>query len=82
MIIPEGEEKEDEFFGKQIIYNQPISIQVNFKNALLSDDEFQIRYQGCSEQGLCYPPQEINLTVDDIDINAMNAIIWIFIESL
>ncbi len=48
VIIPEGVEKEDEFFGKQIIYNQPISIQVNFKNALLSDDEFQIRYQGCS----------------------------------
>jgi len=73
VIIPEGVEKEDEFFGKQIIYNQPISIQVNFKNALLSDDEFRIRYQGCSEQGLCYPPQEINLIVDDIDINVMNA---------
>ena len=73
VIIPEGFEKEDEFFGKQIIYNQPISIQVNFKNALLSNDEFSIRYQGCSEQGLCYPPQEINLIVDDIDINVMSA---------
>jgi thiol:disulfide interchange protein DsbD len=73
VIIPDGVEKEDEFFGKQIIYNQPISIQVNFKNALLSNDEFRIRYQGCSEQGLCYPPQEINLIVDDIDINVMSA---------
>lgn len=73
VIIPEGFEKEDEFFGKQIIYNQPISIQVNFKNALLSNDEFSIHYQGCSEQGLCYPPQEINLIVDDIDINVMSA---------
>ena len=73
VIIPEGVEKEDEFFGKQIIYNQPISIQVNFKNALLSNDEFRIRYQGCSEQGLCYPPQEINLIVDDIDINVISA---------
>ena len=73
VIIPEGFEKEDEFLGKQIIYNQPISIQVNFKNALLSNDEFSIRYQGCSEQGLCYPPQEINLIVDDIDINVMSA---------
>ncbi len=73
VIIPDGVEKEDEFFGKQIIYNQPISIQVNFKNALLSSDEFRIRYQGCSEQGLCYPPQEINLIVDDIDINVMSA---------
>ena len=73
VIIPDGVEKEDEFFGKQIIYNQPISIQVNFKNALLSSDEFRIRYQGCSEQGLCYPPQEINLIVDDIDINVISA---------
>ena len=73
VIIPDGVEKEDEFFGKQIIYNQPISIQLNFKNALLSNDEFRIRYQGCSEQGLCYPPQEINLIVDDIDINVMSA---------
>ena len=73
VIIPDGVEKVDEFFGKQIIYNQPISIQVNFKNALLSNDEFRIRYQGCSEQGLCYPPQEINLIVDDIDINVMSA---------
>ena len=73
VIIPDGVEKEDEFFGKQIIYNQPISIQVNFKNALLSNDEFRIRYQGCSEQGLCYPPQEINLIVDDIDINVISA---------
>jgi len=72
VIIPDGVEKEDEFFGKQIIYNQPISIQVNFKNALLSNDEFRIRYQGCSEQGLCYPPQEINLIVDDIDINVIS----------
>ena len=72
VIIPDGVEKEDEFFGKQIIYNQPISIQLNFKNALLSNDEFRIRYQGCSEQGLCYPPQEINLIVDDIDINVIS----------
>jgi thiol:disulfide interchange protein DsbD len=53
---PEGLPHEDEFFGAQQIYKQHVSFQV-FVEQADKNAEISIRYQGCAEKGLCYPPQ-------------------------
>lgn len=65
--FPEGKEKEDEFFGKQIIYDQPLVFQINLKEPLADDESFVIHFQGCSDQGLCYPPQQILNDIKNLD---------------
>ena len=65
--FPEGKEKEDEFFGKQIIYDQPLVFQINLKEPLADDESFVIHFQGCSDQGLCYPPQQILNDMENLD---------------
>ena len=65
--FPEGKEKEDEFFGKQIIYDQPLVFQINLKEPLADDESFVIHFQGCSDQGLCYLPQQILNDMKNLD---------------
>lgn len=73
VMLPEGIEKEDEFFGKQIIYNTPITAQVNFKNKLKDDSTLIFSYQGCSERGLCYPPQKITIKISSLESSINNS---------
>jgi thiol:disulfide interchange protein DsbD len=73
VMLPEGIEKEDEFFGKQIIYNMPITAQVNFKNKLKDDSSLIFSYQGCSERGLCYPPQKITIKISSLESSINNS---------
>ena len=64
--MPEGKLKHDEFFGDMVIYTQPqlvTPVSVTNQQSLSSVDML-IKYQGCSESGICYPPQEKTLTVD------------------
>jgi len=53
--LPTGEEHEDEFFGIQEIYTGELTFTIDISKA---DDNstIKIRYQGCAEKGLCYPP--------------------------
>ena len=53
---PQGEIKEDEFFGKQEVYFGKQIITILLKDLVLTDQKIRIDYQGCSEKGLCYPP--------------------------
>ncbi len=69
--LPQGKEKYDEFFGDQIIYSDPLQIQINFKNAISPDDSILVSYQGCSEKGLCYPPQKISVNLKNIPDNKL-----------
>ena len=53
---PQGEIKEDEFFGKQEVYFGIQIITILLNDRVLTDQKIRIDYQGCSEKGLCYPP--------------------------
>ena len=53
---PQGEIKEDEFFGKQKVYFGIQIITILLRDLVLTDQKIRIDYQGCSEKGLCYPP--------------------------
>lgn len=55
VVLPNGKEHEDEFFGVQQIFEGQLAFAVDIINA---DDNatLTIRYQGCAKKGLCYPP--------------------------
>jgi thiol:disulfide interchange protein DsbD len=58
--LPEGEQHEDEFFGKQQIYRGRFFVRIPYTvvGDLPGSVDVVIKSQGCNEPiGLCYPPQ-------------------------
>lgn len=56
--MPEGNHHHDEFFGDVEVYYHGLTTALTLPaDAPASDFQLQIRYQGCAEAGLCYPPQ-------------------------
>lgn len=53
--LPQGVVHEDEFFGQQFVYKNELLLTVP-KSLFSFGGEFSVRYQGCAEAGLCYPP--------------------------
>ena len=62
--LPQGEIKEDKNFGKQEVYHHDFDTKI-VVNGTTSDLKISARYQGCSEKGLCYAPQNktFNITL-------------------
>ena len=58
VVIPKGKMKEDPAFGKVEINTGNIEIGVPLLRQLASslDTELEVRYQGCKEDSVCYPP--------------------------
>ncbi len=58
--LPPGELKEDETFGKVEVYHHELLVRVPYtlQQADLQTLEVELKYQGCAERGLCYPPQK------------------------
>ena len=52
---PDGEIKNDQFFGKQTIYRKSVTITVPYTGVGKLD--LELVYQGCADVGFCYPPQ-------------------------
>ncbi len=57
-ILPTGQTKMDEYFGKQEIYHGELTAVVPVARAGTGTLELplDVTYQGCAEAGLCYPP--------------------------
>lgn len=56
--LPAGDVKNDEFFGKQVVYHHALSVRLAVARAAGTALEFPltVTYQGCAEAGLCYLP--------------------------
>lgn len=55
--LPNAEIKHDQFFGDMATYRNKLIIPVKFNNAVGTDAiQFDVKYQGCFDQGICYPP--------------------------
>lgn len=52
-----GKVKQDEFFGEVEVFYSDISIEIPILSAN-SAFELTMKYQGCAEAGLCYPPSK------------------------
>ena len=65
ITYPQGDIKEDEFFGKQEVYFGKQIITILLKGQIPTDQEIRIDFQGCSEKGLCYPPSTHIINMED-----------------
>lgn len=58
IILPAGKKYRDEFFGDVETYRQHVSATVNIQNPKrLAALALKVKYQGCADIGVCYPPQ-------------------------
>ncbi len=60
-----GIDHEDEFFGVQQIYKEKLNFTINIEQAD-ENASITIRYQGCADKGLCYPPTKQVITLDTV----------------
>mgnify|MGYP006106482545 CR=1 FL=1 len=65
VALPEGKDHEDEFFGVQQVYREQLNFSVNIEQAK-SASNFTLRYQGCADKGLCYPPKKQTIELDEV----------------
>jgi thiol:disulfide interchange protein DsbD len=62
--FPAGESKNDPNFGTTEVYHHSFQVEIPVTQADLTQPlTLNATYQGCSEDGLCYPPIEKSLTV-------------------
>ncbi|PIE42370.1 MAG: hypothetical protein CSA47_00685 [Gammaproteobacteria bacterium] len=63
--LSDGIIKQDEFFGKQSVWyggKNTATITINYDNpSKLSSAQITLKYQGCQDGVICYPPQTVSL---------------------
>lgn len=57
----DGELKNDPNFGPQRVFHNGVNLNSSIIAAPAGVQQIQVRYQGCAEAGLCYPPQTRNV---------------------
>ena len=64
--FPEGKPKHDEFLGDVIIYRHDLIVNPLLINKQGAPNRLQlaVKYQGCADIGICYPPQKTTLAID------------------
>ncbi|WP_047394611.1 protein-disulfide reductase DsbD [Chitinibacter sp. ZOR0017] len=55
--IPQGEIKDDPSFGKVAVFHNALIVRVSSNQPIADQQPFNIKFQGCAEAGICYPPQ-------------------------
>ena len=70
--LPKGKPHEDEFFGKTETYRSQLTATLPRIVANGGKVTLKIKYQGCADAGLCYPPQTRMLTVSLPTASASN----------
>lgn len=70
--LPRGDMKEDPNFGTMEVFHQSFQAEIALERGTATKAtgfSLKASYQGCSEQGLCYPPITPTLTVSLPDVN-------------
>ena len=65
LALPTGELKYDEFFGESEVYHDDVFARLPLARATpdAMNLELEVKYQGCADGGLCYPPQTRTLNI-------------------
>lgn len=64
LALPEGAQHHDQFFGDVQTYRQRlVGVLTGTPDAGASGITLTVKYQGCADAGVCYPPQTRTLTV-------------------
>jgi len=56
VIMPDGVKKKDEFFGNVDVYYKLAEANVYLEQPINKNINLIVKYQGCADAGLCYPP--------------------------
>ena len=66
MDLPKADEKDDPNFGKMFVYHRDFNALVGLAGVPPGTTRLKVEatHQGCSEKGICYPPQDQSFTVD------------------
>ena len=62
--IPPGEMRTDEYFGESEVYLGSVEFVVPVHRRTVQSATVRFAYQGCAEQGLCYPPTARDAVLD------------------
>lgn len=63
--LPEGLQEQDVNFGQVTVYRKQLKVLVPLVNpGSLPTLKLQVKYQGCADIGVCYPPQKALLDID------------------
>ncbi|KAA3632072.1 MAG: protein-disulfide reductase DsbD, partial [Proteobacteria bacterium] len=64
--LPPGKKKEDEYFGLMTVYLEDFEVGVPLIRSAPEAGRIVVEagYQGCAEQGICYPPVTRQFTLD------------------
>lgn len=64
LLLPAGERHHDDFFGEVETYRQRLVGTLPGRPAAAAASvQLEVRFQGCADAGVCYPPQKRTLTV-------------------
>jgi len=61
--FPKGEIKHDDYFGNMEIYRNTLKVIQPIKANGATSVTLSLRYQGCADKGICYPPQKTSVDV-------------------
>jgi thiol:disulfide interchange protein DsbD len=66
MELPKADEKDDPSFGKMFVYHQSFTARARLAGLPPGSGRIKVdaTYQGCSENGICYPPQDQSFSLD------------------
>jgi len=65
VILPAGQPHTDEYYGEVDVYRHQLQLDVPLQQAT-DDATLTVRYQGCADAGLCYPPQTQTLPLSAV----------------
>lgn len=79
--VPDGKKKVDEFFGEVETYRTSLTLTQTLPELPSGTDSVQleVKYQGCADIGICYPPQRTKLTVQlpaGVSVGAATPAAW------
>lgn len=74
--LPKGEIKVDQYFGEMEVYHGDVFARLPIARATpeAMDLDIELRYQGCAEDGICYPPVTRVLSVSLPAATAVSAL--------
>ena len=74
--LPPGERKTDQYFGEMEVYHGDVFGNLSIARATpeAMDLDLELRYQGCADGGICYPPVTRTLSVSLPQATAVSAL--------
>lgn len=64
VLLPLGALKEDAIFGRYQVFANNVTIPLPIINPNPTNTQLQITYQGCAEDGYCYPPKTKQIAIN------------------